>query len=146
LLIAAVPATAAQTGLVRVILLSMGRSGTNEVRDRRGDPAAEVQVTVVPGPRGRTIRKRFADARHLPKAGAIRGLAVAALAGFAAIALVGTHSRIADRARTEFRAPAQARVAPAYRDPVFRCLSVAIALHDPRFTHAEFDRAIACGQ
>lgn len=52
----------------------------------------------------------------------------------------GDHSRDALR-----RAPGPAGVAAAYGYPL-RCLSVAIALHDPRFARADFDRAVPCGR
>lgn len=43
------------------------------------------------------------------------------------------------------RKPGPPGVAAAYGYPL-RCLSVAIALHDPRFARADFDRTLPCGR
>ena len=75
--------------------------------------AADVHITVLPGPR-----------RHpgLRLIGYLVALTLA-VAGLAPYASVGG--------------------AAAGRYPL-RCLSVAIALHDPRFARSAFDRAIRC--
>jgi hypothetical protein len=56
----------------------------------------------------------------------------------------GDHPRASPR-DAPARAPGPAGVAAAYGYPL-RCLSVAIALHDPRFARADFDHAVPCGR
>ena len=78
-------------------------------------------------------------------------VAGAVVAAVAAVVLVigpwgGDHPRASSRdARARARAPGPAGVAAAYGYPL-RCLSVAIALHDPRFARADFDHAVPCGR
>jgi hypothetical protein len=95
-----------------------------------------VRVTVTAGP-GRTARPP-----HWHRTIGFAGALAAAIAIVVVVFTAG-HSRTAPRnART--RAPGPAGVAAAYGYPL-RCLSVAIALHDPRFARADFDHIVPCG-
>jgi hypothetical protein len=68
-------------------------------------------------------------------------VASALLAAISAVLLV-----VGGRPRdAPVRAPGAAGVAAAYGYPL-KCLSVAIALHDPRFARADFDHAVPCGR
>jgi hypothetical protein len=69
-------------------------------------------------------------------------VAVAIVALFAARSL-GGGSGTAHSERTQARELGAARVAAAYGYPL-RCLSVAVALHDPRFLRPDFDRTLWC--
>jgi hypothetical protein len=101
-----------------------------------------VRVTVTAGP-GRPAR-----GPHRRRA---IGLAGALAATIAAVVLAvapwhGDHPPANPRdARARARAPGPAGVAAAYGYPL-KCLSVAIALHDPRFARADFDHAVPCGR
>jgi hypothetical protein len=102
-----------------------------------GDEPSNVRVTVI------------ADGRPPRQARSYRGrtLAVAgALTAAVAAVLIATGSGSRDHTRrAAARAPGPRGVAAAYGYPL-RCLSVAIALHDPRFARADFDHAVPCGR
>ena len=104
-----------------------------------GDPPANVRVTVVAGP-GRTWRP--------PRRRVTIGVGSALAATTAAVLLAtapwgGGHARMGLQ-DVRARAPGPVGVAAAYGYPL-RCLSVAIALHDPRFARADFDHIVPCG-
>ena len=84
-----------------------------------GPPPAHVQVTIVAGPRGPTVRQRIAA--RLPR---VSTRMIACLAAVAvAVAAVG---------------------ALTLRASTSGCVSVGIAFHDPRFGRASFDRRFPC--
>ena len=94
----------------------------------------QLQVTVLRVPAGPTARERLAGVCARPKAWPIACLVVVA----AAIAVLVTTGSPAGRS-TRGPAPAAAFAYP------LRCVSEAIALHDPRFARAAFERTIpAC--
>jgi hypothetical protein len=111
----------------------------------RGEPQANVvQITVIPGPR---VARRPSGMPIRPRV--IAAVAVSLVAVLAAALLLGT-SLIGGHARTGVSdGPVQVPlrgthgVAAAYAYPL-RCLSVSIALHDPRFVRADFDRLLPC--
>jgi hypothetical protein len=92
-----------------------------------GEPPSQVQVTIARHPGGLTARSWLGAARWLGRSRIVAplGVMVAVAAGTIGAARVidGT------RAATGF--------------PV-RCVSLTIALHDPRFLRADFDRALPC--
>lgn len=100
-----------------------------------------MRVTVVAD--GRPPRQaRSYRGRTLAVAGALAATIVAVL--LATAPWGGDHPRVSAR-DARARAPGAAGVAAAYGYPL-RCLSVAIALHDPRFARADFDHAVPCGR
>jgi hypothetical protein len=101
---------------------------------------------VLPDPRARTLRQRVADLR-LPTGRTMAGLLILALAGsaFAVDASLDGRSAPARRAGSRAREAGAAGVAAAYSYPL-RCLSISIAVHDPRFARADFDRRVPCGR
>jgi hypothetical protein len=118
----------------------------------RGSPAsrpARVQVTVIPGPRGPTVSERLAVLRPGLNARTIACLVAVAVgaAAFLAIDLTGGQSGPVKSPR-EQSSPAvgAATVAPAAAASTYPlvCVSLTIALHDARFTRANFDRTIRC--
>ncbi|HUA03289.1 MAG TPA: hypothetical protein VMB27_05245 [Solirubrobacteraceae bacterium] len=99
--------------------------------DRRGlggDPPGEVRVTVVPGPRDTAVRSRIAT--------------LMAVLAVAIGVFVGTNSL---SQRVSVVRPSLPAVHLASPYPV-TCVSVAIALHDPRFARASFDRTLPCAR
>lgn len=98
----------------------------------------QVRVTVIAHPprSGRPPRTTIGFG------GALAATIVAVL--LATGSLGGDHSRVGPR-DARARAPGPIGVAAAYGYPL-RCLSVAIALHDPRFARADFDHAVPCGR
>lgn len=105
-----------------------------------------VQVTVIPGPRGRAIRDRIGHVRGAVDARLVLVVAVA-LAGLGVVAAgqtqggrTGSHP---DATVNSARASAPSRVAAAFRYPL-GCLSVTISASDPAYAAARLDRASPC--
>jgi hypothetical protein len=105
-----------------------------------GDPPANVRVTVIAGP-GRTGRPPHWR-RTIGFAGALATTIATVLLAIGSFG--GDRSHAVPR-NARARAPGPVGVAAAYGYPL-RCLSVAIALHDPRFARADFDHAVPCGR
>jgi hypothetical protein len=132
----------------------MTRAGPDDHRRPAGDLGARVDVTVIPGPRGATLRDRVGP---VPNGWAIWCLAAALLAAGAVLAGVsliggGEANRLLPTTvlpntvlyPTYLRATGPAADAQAAAYPL-RCLSLLIALHDPRLMNAAFDRNLPCG-
>ena len=129
---------------------------------RAGQPEApvRVEITVIPGPRGPTVRERVGTGRRRR---AIGGAVAAALAAGALVAGVSQTGR--GEAGATRRLPTTVLpntvLYPTYlrytgqmdlrRAPIvalsygIRCLSLLIALHDPSVMNAAFDRNVPCG-
>ena len=120
-----------------------------------GEFGARVDITIIPGPRGPTPGQRLTSMR---RRSAVGWLAAAALAGGALVAGASLTSRGGASSRlpttvlpntvlypTYLRGTGRFAVRPPSGYPV-RCLSLPIALHDPRFTNAAFDRNVPCGR
>jgi hypothetical protein len=133
----------------------MAKPAADDRSSLLGEPPAEVQITIIPGPRGRTLREQLAHARVLKWLAGVRvplgrrvigaGVIAAAVVGALVLALaLGGRGRAVSHASARSRGGSVA-VAPAAQYPV-RCLSVAIALHDPRFARAGFDQTVPCGR
>jgi hypothetical protein len=120
-----------------------------EKRDQTAFPPAEVDITVIPGPRGGSLERRLPTVR-VPAVACAIVAAILALAGLgAAFALRGS-GRASSPARDHRRAPAAgarlpgpAGVAAAYSYPL-ACLSVTISPRDPAYATARLDRASPC--
>lgn len=84
-----------------------------------GPPPAHVEVTIVAGPRGPTVRQRIAA--RLPRVSTRMITCLVTVA--VAVAAVG---------------------ALKLRASTSGCVSVGIAFHDPRFGRASFDRRFPC--
>ncbi len=111
-------------------------------------PVTVLEVTIVPGPGGRTLPQRIADGWTLASTRVIVGLviAVAAIGAILASALRGTRTGGQHGVRpNQSRREGAAGVAAAYRYPL-GCLSVTIAAGDPAYARADFDRARPCGR
>jgi hypothetical protein len=97
-----------------------------------GQQPSRVSVTVLKQPSGLTPKGFiFAVRRHAGPA-AMLLLALAAVVSIAVATLTG-HGTVSP--------PAQTRAASGFP---LHCVSVAIALHDPRFIRADFDRTLRC--
>jgi hypothetical protein len=113
----------------------MNRRAADDRPGLPGGPAVQVEVTVIGGPPGPTPRQRLAGvwARRAARPIAFVAVLAATIAGFGAIASpAGRQGTAPARAI----GPASAVVYP------LRCVSEAIALHDPRFARAAFERTI----
>jgi hypothetical protein len=107
---------------------------------------SSVQVTVLPGPRGRgrlRIRRTSIIAHVLVIAGVV--LLVVTIAAIAAGALGGERASEPPEPSALARNPGPAGVAAAYGYPL-RCLSVTISTKDPAYARADFDRNTQCGR
>jgi hypothetical protein len=111
--------------------MSMNRRAADDRPGPPEGPAVQVEVIVIGGPVGPTARERLAGMCARSNARLIAFVAVLA----AAIAVFGATASPTGRST---RAPAPAAV---YAYPL-RCVSEAIALHDPRFARAAFERTI----
>ena len=112
-----------------------------------GEPPVEVEVTVLTAPRRPTVWERVG---HIPALRIFR-VVLAVVIGAAATASVvvalttgGPGQRTILEASSA-RQPRDVGAAAADGYPL-RCLSVAIALHDPRFARSDFDRRLPCGR
>ena len=136
------------------ILLVMARAWPDDHRRSVGDLGARVDIAVVPGPRGPALWERLAPVRNRR---AIGRLAAATLAAGALLAGVSVTGRGGARRLlpttvlpntvldpTYLRATGPAAAPPASAHPP-RCVSLLIALHDPRLMNAAFDRNVPCG-
>jgi hypothetical protein len=135
-------------------LLVMARAWRDDHRRPVGDLGARVDITVVPGPHGPTLRERIARVRNRK---AIGCLAVATVAACALVAGVSVIGRGGARKLlpttvlpntvlypTYLRPTGPAAALPASAHPL-RCLSLLIALHDPSLMSAAFDQNLPCG-
>jgi hypothetical protein len=118
-------------------------------RDQTAYPPAEVEVTVIPGPRGGSLEQRLPRIRVPAVVCGVVATVLALAALGAAFALRGGR-RTSPRARDESaapvagaRLPGAAGVAAAYRYPL-DCLSVTISAYDPAYATARLDRASPC--
>ena len=126
-----------------VILLSMAgeRTPHREIVLRE---ASEVTVTVIPAPRGPTLRERVAAKAAVTSAHAIIGLVVVVvLAGTIVAALLLGDRGGGALARSHERGPAG--VAAADGHPL-RCLSITFSQDDPSYARADFDATAPCGR
>ena len=138
----------------------MARAGPDDHRRPFGDLGARVDVTVVPGPRGPTLRERVAPRGNRRAIGFLAAAALAAGALVAGISLTGRGGTTRLLPTTALpttvlpntvlyptyltpRGPAAAPPAAAYP---LRCLSLLIALHDPSLMNGAFDRKLPCGR
>jgi hypothetical protein len=122
-------------------------------QDRRPDQSgrltqtpSSVQVTVLPGPRGRgrpRIRRTSIIAHALVIAGVV--LLVVTIAAIVADALRGDRASGPPEPSALARIPGPAGVAAAYGYPR-RCLSVTISTTDPAYARADFNRGTQCGR
>ena len=128
----------------------MANSGANGDRGLLGEPPSGVRVTVLAGPRGPTLRHRIAaghpDLRARTITAVVAVVVAIAIAASAATTFMGVGGRIGrDEPRSRLRPAGVVRVvAASIAAYPIGCLSVAIALHDPRFTRASFDRTLPC--
>jgi hypothetical protein len=142
-------------------LLVMARAWPDDDRRPDGDLGARVDVTVVPGPRGPTLRERIAPARHRRAIACLAAAAVAAGALVAGVSVPGhgggtrllpttvlpnTVLRLTYLRPTGRAAAPPADTAPPASAYPLRCLSLLIAMHDPSLMSAAFDRNLPCGQ
>ncbi|HYB27217.1 MAG TPA: hypothetical protein VEF89_11430 [Solirubrobacteraceae bacterium] len=119
-----------------------------------GDLGAHTDITVVPGPRGHTLRERIVPARNRMATGWLAAATVAAGALVADVSLTGRGgaTRLLPTTvppntvlyPTYLRATGPAAAAPESAFPL-RCLSLLIVLHDPSLMNAAFDRNVPCG-
>ncbi|MBV8217398.1 MAG: hypothetical protein JO325_02960 [Solirubrobacterales bacterium] len=96
-------------------------------------------MTVVAEPRDTAMRRRVIGRL------AWLSVAVASVAGVATASVVGVDSLSGGRQPGPAIRSHASGAAPGSRYPL-TCVSVAIALHDPRFMHASFDRTIPCAR
>jgi len=108
-----------------------------------GEPPDEVwvTVTVIPGPRGRSVRERMAELGIRLNLAMVIGLCAVAVAIVALLVVVVLGGAGGQRAQPR---DIGAQVASRGNPP--RCSSVAIDPHHPRLRLAEFDRAVWCAR
>jgi len=135
-----------------------------EHRGRNGGPAApvDVEITVIPGPRGPTVRQRIGAGRGGRVIGCVVAATLAAGALAAGISLTGGSggpgagkhlpttvlpSTVLYPTYLRYTGPMDLRRAPIVTFSTYpvRCLSLLIALHDPSVMNAAFDRNVPCG-
>jgi hypothetical protein len=109
----------------------MNRRAADDRPGPREGPAVQLQVTVLRVAAGPTARERLAGLCARSRGWPIAFVVVLA----AAVAVFVATASPAGRS-TRARAPAAAYAYP------LRCVSEAIALHDPRFARAAFERTI----
>ncbi len=117
-------------------------------RDQTAYPPAEVEVTVIPGPRGGSLEQRLPRIRVPAVVCGVVATVLALAALGAAFALRGggrTSRGLADEAAAPVAGalPGAAGVAAAYSYPL-DCLSVTISSRDPAYATARLDRASPC--
>jgi hypothetical protein len=124
---------------------------TPQKPDQMAYPPGEVEVTVIPGPRGGSLEQRLPPVR-VPAVACGVVAAVLALAGLGATFALrggGRPSRVAHAKATQTTSATGARlagaagVAAAYRYPL-ACLNVPISMRDPAYATASLDRASPC--
>ena len=93
-----------------------------------GEQPSQVRVTVAKYPRGLTARSWLAAARWVARPRIL-------------VSLVTTLAAVAAGATGAARLIGRSGAPPGF--PV-RCVSLTIALHDPRFMRTDFDRALDC--
>jgi hypothetical protein len=109
-----------------------------------GEPPVAVRVTVIPGPRGPSMRERVADIHVTRRALMLIGLVVvvAAIAALVVtVPLAGHETARSERAQVP--EIGTARVAAAYGRPP-RCSAGAMAPHHVSSESPVFDRAVWC--
>lgn len=139
----------------------MARATPDDHRRPAGELGARVDITVIPGPRGPSPRERVARVPHRRAIGGLLAATVAATALVASAALTAPDQATTLLPTTVVPAPlppntvlhptylraigppTAVRAAPTYP---LRCVSLQIALHDPRFLNAAFDRSVPCGR
>jgi hypothetical protein len=133
----------------------MARTWPEDHRRPVGDLGARVDITVVPGPRGRSPRERIRPARRRRAIGCLAAVTVAAGGLVAGVSLSG-HGVATNRLPTTvlpntvlyptyLRATGPAAAPPASTSRP-RCLSVLIALNDPSLVSTALDRNVPCGR
>jgi hypothetical protein len=137
----------------------MAHAGPDDHRRPVSDLGARVDITVVPGPPGPALRERIALVRHGRAIRWVVAATVAAGALVAGISLTGGSgaTRLLPTTvlpttvlpntvlyPTYLRATGPIAAPPSSAYSV-RCLSLLIALHDPRLAKAAFDRNVPCG-
>jgi hypothetical protein len=120
------------------------KSNTDADRRLGGASTANVQITVIAGPRGPTLSQRIAGVRWRFRALVIATLVGVAIviAAVAGITLTGGRTGPARGERRQVSSPSPVRVV-AGAIPL-GCVSIGVALHDPRFGRASFDRRFPC--
>lgn len=115
--------------------------------DPSAEPPWDVRITVMPGPRGPTLRQRIAHIRIVRRAGVIAPLMMTtgAVGTMVVLALGGGHSSASNSMTALTHDPGALGVAAAYGYPP-RCLSVTIPADHPSYARADFDRATLCGR
>ena len=129
-------------------------AGSDDHRRGVGEFATRVDITVIPGPRGPTLAQRAGSVRKRSGVGWVVAATLAAGALVAGVSLTrhgGATSRLPTTVLpntvlypTYLRTTGRFDVRPASAYPL-RCLSLPIALHDPRFINEAFDRNVPCG-
>jgi hypothetical protein len=132
----------------------MARAGPDDDRRPVGDLGARVDVTVVPGPRGATLRERFSPVQNRRTVACLAAALLAAGAVMTGFSLAGGGRATSLLPTTVLpntvlyptylrpTGPAADSSADAYP---LRCLSLLIALRDPSLMNAAFDRNLPCG-
>jgi hypothetical protein len=136
-------------------LLVMARAWPDDHRRPVGELDARVNITVVPGPRGPTLRERMAPVPRRRAIGCLAAATVAAGALVAGISLTGRGgasnllpttvlpNTVLYPTYLRDRNPTAPHRASAYP---LRCLKLLIALHDPSLMNAAFDWNLPCGR
>jgi hypothetical protein len=139
----------------------MAQATPDDHRRSAGELGARVDITVIAGPRGPTPRERLGAVPHHS------AIACLLAATIAAAALVAS-GQLTARQQTAAFPPTTFRPSPVPPDMVLhptylraigppaagppvstypvRCVSLLIALHDPRVLNAVFDRSVPCGR
>jgi hypothetical protein len=142
----------------------MARAGPDDHWRPVGDLGARVDITVIPGPRGGTLRDRTAPVRSQRAIVSLAAATLAAAALVAGISLTGRGGAARPLPTTALpttvlpntvlyptyltpRGPrtAPSAVAPSAAAYPLRCLSLLIALHDPSLMNGAYDRNLPCG-
>jgi hypothetical protein len=159
-------------GLLRVILLFMARSEPDDHWWPVGDLGARVDITVVPGPRGPTLRERVGPVRNRAAIGCLAAAMLAAGAVLAGVSLSGRGgaTRLLPTTALPTTVLPNTVLYPTYLRPTgpaaatpataatptaaatsaaafpLRCLKLLIALHDPSLRNGAFDQNLPCGR